>query len=172
MAQGLDHVIFVAAVERRLLFRIYAIKLKRSGTKVNPDSSGPKKKLCSEPVNMGSSLLKSTYQQVCHVADNMLPAQLVYGASTYLCRVRTDVGACGPYEPQRGLFTRGIVAQIPRVELVEMGPSLNLALRRSRPAAPDLEAEAMKQAKLTKKKVCVFCCNASQWVFPAFNALF
>jgi hypothetical protein len=32
--QGLDHVIFVAAVERKLLFRIYAIRLKRSGTSV------------------------------------------------------------------------------------------------------------------------------------------
>lgn len=43
--------------------------------------------------------------------------------------------------------------QVPRVELTEMGPSLDLALRRSRPAAPELEAEAMKQAKLTRKKV-------------------
>lgn len=34
-----------------------------------------------------------------------------------------------------------------------MGPELDLALRRSRPAAPDLEREAMKQPAATKKKV-------------------
>ena len=33
--QGLDHVIFVAAVDRKLLFRTYAIHLKRSGTRVS-----------------------------------------------------------------------------------------------------------------------------------------
>ena len=32
--QGLDHVIFVAPAERQLLLRMYAIKLKKSGTKV------------------------------------------------------------------------------------------------------------------------------------------
>ena len=32
--QGLDHVIFVAAVDGRLLFRTYAIRLKKSGTQV------------------------------------------------------------------------------------------------------------------------------------------
>jgi hypothetical protein len=34
-----------------------------------------------------------------------------------------------------------------------MGPSLDLALRRMQPAGPDLQREAMKQPKLTKKKV-------------------
>lgn len=43
--------------------------------------------------------------------------------------------------------------QIPRVELAEMGPALDLALRRHRTPAPDLEKEALKQAKLGKKKV-------------------
>ena len=43
--------------------------------------------------------------------------------------------------------------QIPRVELAEMGPSLDLTLRRLQPAGPDLQREAMKQPKLTKKKV-------------------
>lgn len=33
--QGVDHVIYVTALERTLLFRQYAIKLKRSGTKVS-----------------------------------------------------------------------------------------------------------------------------------------
>ena len=32
--QGLDHVIFVAAVDSRLLFKTYAIRLKKSGTQV------------------------------------------------------------------------------------------------------------------------------------------
>ena len=43
--------------------------------------------------------------------------------------------------------------QIPRVELIEMGPSMNLALRRLRPAGQDMEHEAMARPKTTKKKV-------------------
>ena len=43
--------------------------------------------------------------------------------------------------------------QIPRVELVEMGPSMDLTLRRLRPAGQDMEHEAMARAKTTKKKV-------------------
>jgi ribosome production factor 2 len=42
--------------------------------------------------------------------------------------------------------------QIPRVELKEMGPSLDLALRRHRLPAPDLEKEALRQPKVAKKK--------------------
>ncbi|KAK9824979.1 hypothetical protein WJX81_002634 [Elliptochloris bilobata] len=42
--------------------------------------------------------------------------------------------------------------KIPRVELREMGPALDLALRRYRAAAPDLEKEALKLPKLGKKK--------------------
>ena len=42
--------------------------------------------------------------------------------------------------------------QIPRVELVEMGPSMNLALRRLRAAGQDMEHEAMSRVKPTKKK--------------------
>ena len=37
---GLDHVIFVTAADRTLLLRQYAVKLKKSGTKVRlPDKS-------------------------------------------------------------------------------------------------------------------------------------
>ena len=43
--------------------------------------------------------------------------------------------------------------QIPRVELEEMGPSMNLALRRLRPAGADIEREAMARPKPMKKKV-------------------
>ena len=43
--------------------------------------------------------------------------------------------------------------QIPRVELEEMGPSMNLALRRLRPAGADREHEAMARPKPMKKKV-------------------
>jgi hypothetical protein len=43
--------------------------------------------------------------------------------------------------------------QIPRVELEEMGPSMNLALRRLRPAGADMEREAMTRPKPMKKKV-------------------
>ena len=42
--------------------------------------------------------------------------------------------------------------QIPRVELVEMGPSMNLTLRRLRAAGQDMEHEAMARVKPTKKK--------------------
>jgi ribosome production factor 2 len=43
--------------------------------------------------------------------------------------------------------------RVPRVDLAEMGPSMDLELRRSRQAAAELEKEATKQPKLTKKKV-------------------
>ncbi|KAF6250832.1 Brix domain-containing protein [Scenedesmus sp. NREL 46B-D3] len=42
--------------------------------------------------------------------------------------------------------------KVPRVCLSEMGPSLDCVLRRSRLPAVDLEKEALKQPKLTKKK--------------------
>lgn len=43
--------------------------------------------------------------------------------------------------------------QLPRVELIEMGPRLDLTVRRRRDAPPDLAKEAHKQPKLTGKKV-------------------
>jgi hypothetical protein len=43
--------------------------------------------------------------------------------------------------------------QLPRVELVEMGPRLDLSVRRRRDAPPDLSKEAHRQPKLTGKKV-------------------
>ena len=43
--------------------------------------------------------------------------------------------------------------QVPRVEMAEMGPSLDLSLRRFREASVDLQREAHKQHKPTKKKV-------------------
>ena len=43
--------------------------------------------------------------------------------------------------------------QIPRVELQEMGPSMDLSLRRLRPAGADMEHEAFAKAKPVKKKV-------------------
>lgn len=43
--------------------------------------------------------------------------------------------------------------KVPRVALTEMGPSLDCVLRRSRLPPVDLEKEALKQPKLTKKKV-------------------
>ena len=43
--------------------------------------------------------------------------------------------------------------QIPRVELQEMGPSMDLSLRRLRPAGVDMEHEAFAKAKPVKKKV-------------------
>ena len=48
--QGLDHVIFVAPVDRQLLFRMYAIKLKKSGTKVRAQTS-----FCVLPVLNGET---------------------------------------------------------------------------------------------------------------------
>ena len=52
----------------------------------------------------------------------------------------------------RNLLRISRLRQIPRVELAEMGPALDMALRRHRAAAADLEKEALKQPKLTKKK--------------------
>lgn len=46
-----------------------------------------------------------------------------------------------------------LFAQVPKVSLTEMGPSIDCVLRRSRLPAVDLEKEALKQPKLTKKKV-------------------
>lgn len=46
-----------------------------------------------------------------------------------------------------------ICMQVPKVSLTEMGPSIDCVLRRSRLPAVDLEKEALKQPKLTKKKV-------------------
>ena len=46
-----------------------------------------------------------------------------------------------------------MATQIPRVELAERGPQMDLAIRRTRPAAADLEREAMKRALTHKKKV-------------------
>lgn len=43
--------------------------------------------------------------------------------------------------------------QLPRVELTEMGPRLDLSVRRRREAPPDLAKEAHRQPKLTGKKV-------------------
>lgn len=48
---------------------------------------------------------------------------------------------------------RSINVQLPRVELVEMGPRLDLSVRRRRDAPPDLAKEAHRQPKLTGKKV-------------------
>lgn len=42
--------------------------------------------------------------------------------------------------------------RVPRMELSEMGPSLDLEVRRSRPPPLELEKEATKQPKLDKKK--------------------
>ena len=44
--------------------------------------------------------------------------------------------------------------QIPRVELQEMGPCMDLSLRRLRPAGTDMEHEAFARVKPAKKKVC------------------
>ncbi|KAJ9504728.1 hypothetical protein QJQ45_009669, partial [Haematococcus lacustris] len=42
--------------------------------------------------------------------------------------------------------------RMPRVELREMGPRLDLALRRTRTAAPDVQKEALVQPRLGKRK--------------------
>lgn len=43
--------------------------------------------------------------------------------------------------------------RIPRVALTEMGPSLDLSVRRHRLAPPDMEKEALRKPQLGKKKV-------------------
>ena len=46
-----------------------------------------------------------------------------------------------------------MMRQVPRVELQEMGPSIDFTLRRFREAVPDLAKEAHRQPKPQKKKV-------------------
>lgn len=45
-----------------------------------------------------------------------------------------------------------MLAQLPKLDLVEMGPSCDLVLRRHREAPPDVRREAYSQAKGPKKK--------------------
>ena len=42
---------------------------------------------------------------------------------------------------------------VPRTELTEMGPRIDFAVRRTRPAPEELHNQSMKQAKTEKKKV-------------------
>ncbi len=42
--------------------------------------------------------------------------------------------------------------QVPRVDLAEMGPRVDLAIRRRRDAPPDLAKEALQRAKTSGKK--------------------
>lgn len=50
---------------------------------------------------------------------------------------------------------------VPRCALTEMGPRLDLSVRRLRTAAPELEKEAMRQPLLGKRKVRAAYCAAS-----------
>lgn len=84
--------------------------------------------------------------------------QLAAGSQTCSCRTRFT--GCCP-----GIVTKLLHAaiafmllcwcgvQVPRVALTEMGPQLDCVLRRTRLPPVDLEKEALKQPKLTKKKV-------------------
>jgi ribosome production factor 2 len=60
---------------------------------------------------------------------------------------------------------------IPRVALVEIGPRLDFAVRRHRPAPPDLEREAMRQPPKPKAKKVrdegVLCCCCTRRAPPA-----
>ena len=55
-----------------------------------------------------------------------------------------------------------ILVEIP-LELQEMGPSLDLSLRRVREAPPDLMAEALRQPKTTGKKVSPGSAASLRW---------
>lgn len=80
--------------------------------------------------------------------------------SSQTCSCRTQFTGCCP-----GIVTKLLHAaiafmllcwcgvQVPRVALTEMGPQLDCVLRRTRLPPVDLEKEALKQPKLTKKKV-------------------
>lgn len=63
------------------------------------------------------------------------------------------LGEAGVLVRQYGIRCKKSGTKTPRVALAEMGPRLELVLRRTRLPSADLEAEAMKRAKLTKKKV-------------------
>lgn len=48
---------------------------------------------------------------------------------------------------------KGATPKLPRAALEEMGPALDMVVRRHRLAGPDLEREAMKRPQVAKKKV-------------------
>lgn len=58
---------------------------------------------------------------------------------------------------------------IPRTELTEMGPRIDFAVRRTRPAPEELQNQSMKQAKTEKKKVqtCHCICAVTSVVVTA-----
>jgi hypothetical protein len=64
--QGVDHVIFVAALGRKLLLRTYAIRMKKSGTKVG-SCSGKHSAAASGPSSQPdcTSLRLSTRYSLC-----------------------------------------------------------------------------------------------------------
>ncbi len=101
----------MTAQDRILYLRQYAIRLKKSGTKVR------------FPIQV----LHECWHQLAYTARQA--SQMIW-------------------------------LQIPRVELTEMGPSLDLKLRRARAPAAQVEKEAFKQPSLTKKKVIFLLCQA------------
>lgn len=65
-------------------------------------------------------------------------------------------GLCAPAHcaaPDRAHALCAAGTRVPRTELSEMGPSLDLELRRSRQPPPDVEKEAQRRPKTDKKKV-------------------
>lgn len=77
----------------------------------------------------------------------VLPVGQILGDQKGIARLQHFYQNC--YEAEICLYH----IQIPRVELKEMGPLLDVVIRRSRPANPELEKEALKVAVVAKKKV-------------------
>ena len=127
--KGLDRVIFVTQhpESKLVLLRQYAVRYKKSGA-------------CRRRV-------------ACVLWTPLVRAALliISGPHSILLSPLTGCSRLGGVAACMHACAAG--TRVPRTELVEMGPSLDLELRRRRQAPSDLEREATKQPKADKKKV-------------------
>jgi hypothetical protein len=137
---GLDRVLQLVADPRspgRLLLRQYAARYKKSGESLGKEGRAGRSWL-------RGGRTRSEVQEVCAG-----PAGGAGGLA--------GLGRQAPWAPpHRALLSSPRFpppgTKIPRAELTEMGPSLDLELRRCKAAPIDLEREATRKPKLTKKK--------------------
>lgn len=134
--KGLDRVIFVTQhpESKLVLFRQYSVRYKKSGELLGAADGRCRARLNKPPVGQAPwrPSLMPTMARL-HACGGMLWLWCPAGADGSLCR--------------------GAGTRVPRMELSEMGPTLDLEVRRSQQPPVDLEKEATKQPKLDKKKV-------------------
>lgn len=136
---GLDRVILVAQHPdtKRLLFRQYSVRYKKSG------------EAAARAGSRGGRALQQERAAVARVAG--LRACVLPGRPGSPAQHRALTACAAGWHRSNPLPSAG--TRVPRTELTEMGPSLDLEVRRSRQPPPDLEKEACRRPKLDKKKV-------------------